>query len=234
MKILKWVIIGVSLALILSGLPNALAGGSLFSGYVLHVWSHDFSSSYTEIHVVNRELSSNDVFAIEQTVLAANYSGSAGVVLLEVQVTDSGKTAWYSFYWHGGNTVYINGPGLSISIILDMSVPHTYRIEVTKERVNFYVDGSNKLTIGIRDITEIQQVNTGRWDEGSTYDIYIDNIKEYWNNELIASEDFDDGNDNFYTDDHLGGNGDSGEAIISSKSVPEFPFLEQIIDRLLR
>ncbi|WP_456453472.1 hypothetical protein [Thermococcus sp.] len=229
---IKDVVILMSLVLILSGLPNTIAGSSLLEGEVLHVWSHDFSSSYTEIHVVNRELDSNDVFAVEQTVLAANYSGSAGVALLEVQVTDGGKTAWYSFYWYGEDRVYINGPELSIIVTLDMSVPHTYRIEVTKERVGFYVDGSNKMTIGIRDITKIQQVNTGRWDTESVYDLYIDNIKEYWNGELIASEDFDDGKDNFYTDDHFGGNGDSGEAIISSKSVPEFPFLEQIIDRL--
>jgi len=230
----KGFIVGMSLILLILGLPNAMADSSSFTDGILHVWSHDKKSSYTEIHVVGKKLGSNDTFAVEQTVLASNYSGREGVALLEVQVTDSGKTAWYSVYWYGEDRVYINGPGMSISVALDMSVPHTYRIEVTRERVGFYVDGSNKMIIGIKNITEIQQVNTGRWDKGSTYDLYIDNIKEYWNGELIASEDFDDDKDDFYTRDVLRGSGDSGEEVIPSEGVPEFPFLEPIVNELLK
>lgn len=226
-RLVRDAVVVVTLLLILTGLSNA-AGGTL-SGNVLHVWSHDMGSSYTEIHNVNRGIK-KDTYAIEQTVLAKNYSGSAGVTLLEVQVTDGGRTRWYSVYWYGGNSVDVFGK----TVNLDMSVPHTYRIEVTRNNVKFYIDGGRVKTIKKRHITKIQQVNAGRWDKGSTYDLYIDDVREYWNGDVIAQENFDDGSDDFYTSDVPRGSGDSGEEIIQSEGVPEFPFLEPVIDEVMK
>jgi len=220
-----------SIALVLMLVGAANVSGAELSGKVLHVWSHDTSSSYTEIHKVNEQLNESDVFAVEQTVFATNYSGSAGVALLEIQVTNSnGKSKWYSIYWFGGNKVYLYTPTSSISLHLDMSRPHSYRIELTSSSVKFVID-SNTVELSA-DAKKIQQVNAGRWDEGSTYDMYIDNIKEYWNGKLVASEDFEDGVDNYYTSDHTSGNGDSGEEVVTSIGVPEFPFISGLVERL--
>ena len=230
-KFMRGAIISLSVIMIIAGIPNAY--GSPLSGTVLHAWSHDEGSSYTEIHDVNRALGSGDVYAIEQVVMAANYSGSAGVVLLEIQAKNSrGRNRWYSFYWYGKDEVVIDSPSGSQTISLDMSVPHTYRIEVTRNSVTFSIDGgSTKVTLNA-DVSKVEQINVGRWDTGSIYDLYIDNVKEYWNGQLITSEDFEDGQDNFYTDDVFRGRGDSGEEIISSEEVPEFPFLKDVIEYL--
>lgn len=217
------------LILMLAGLPNSIAGSSLLEGKLLHVWSYDVDSSYTAVHNVDKPLNRGNVYEIEQIVRAANYSGYAGVALLEVQVSDNGSTRWYSVYWYGENEVDVYGK----SVQLDMSVPHTYKIEVTGNEIRFYIDGNLVNGVTGRKVTGIQQVNTGRWDEESTYDLYIDNVKEYWNGELTASEDFEDGRDDFYTSNVFRGRGDSGEEIISSKDVPEFPFLEPIVDKIL-
>ncbi|WP_456366962.1 hypothetical protein [Thermococcus sp.] len=219
----------IALILMLAGAANV--SGAELSGKVLHVWSHDTSSLYTEIHVVNRNLNDGDTFAVEQTVFAVNYSGSAGVALLEVQVTNSnGKTKWYSIYWFGKDKVYLYTPTSSISLNLGMSKPHRYRIELTKSTVKFVID-SNTIELPA-DVKKIQQVNSGRWDNDCTYDLYIDDVKEYWNGELTTSEDFEDGIDNYYTSDHTSGNGDSGEKVIESIGVPEFPFISGLVKGL--
>lgn len=236
-RIAKTIVVAAALALIYTGLSStpwiSLAQATEISGHVLHAYSHDTSSSYTEIHVVNSRLKKNDNYTIEQTVLAANYSGSAGVVLLELQVTENGNTEYYSIYWYGGNTVYIYTPHGSTNMSLDMSQPHTYKIEATKNQVKFYIDDAQVYSTSAN-IKKIQQVNTGRWDENSTYDLYIDNIKEYWNGNLNSQEDFEDGSDDFYTSDAYNGSGDSGEEIIQPIGIPEYPFLEPILEALAR
>jgi len=224
---LSALIIGLVAVLILSGIPNAMATSSVqFSGNILHVWSHSTRSSYTEIHDVNRALSEGDIYTIEQVVMATNYSGSAGVVLLEVQAKRGTKTVWYSFYWFGGDQVYAGDKAVPV----DMSVPHRYKIEVTRDCVKFYIDGNLVNTVTGVGITKIEQINAGRWDKKSEYDMYIDDVKEFWDGELIASENFDDGKDDFYTDDVMRGRRGSGEEIVSIIQVPEFPFLDTLID----
>lgn len=256
MRLIKSVIVASVLILLLLGLPNALGSGTL-SGKVLHVWSHDTSSSYTEIHTVNRDIGTGDTYAVEQTVLAKNYSGSAGVTLLDVKVEEEewwfSSSGWYGIYLQG-NTVYVGysedhsylGSTLK-TVDLDMSVPHTYRIEVAPNSIKFYIDGEmiyeyeNWLT----DVTKVLEVSSGGtyndddqswdpWDKETTWDLYIDDVKEYWNGQLINEENFDDGSDDFYTDDYHSGGSGSDEEIISSEGVPEFPFLEPVIDEVVK
>lgn len=228
MKLIKAVIITVTILLIIIGLTNTYTTNAAeMSGKILHVWSHDTSSSYMERHRVNKKLGKEDSYIIEQTVLAKNYSGSAGVALLEAQVS---KDKFYSIYWYGGNWIMIYADKKQKNVTdLDMNNPHTYKIEVTKNKVTFYIDGDIVAEFNA-DIKKIDQVNCGRWDYGSTYDLYIDNVKEYWNGNIINQENFDDGTDNFYTADIYQGSGDSGEEIINAEQIPEFPFIMPVID----
>jgi hypothetical protein len=226
MKFARLGVIGITLILVLAGLGNV--SGAEISGYTLHVWSHDSKSTYIEGHDVPK-LNKQDVYAVEQVVMATNYSGTAGVALLEIK-TNNGN---YGIYWYGGNTVKAGGKELNV----DMSVLHTYKIEVdlASDEIRFYIDGNLVNTV-VAAINSVQEVRTGGWDTGSSggssYDLYIDNVKEYINGQLIASEDFDDGSDDFYTSDQRPGSGDSGEEIIPSESVPEFPFLEPLFKYL--
>jgi hypothetical protein len=228
-KLTRLGIVGVSIVLILTGLSNVT--GASMSGKMLHTWSHDFNSRFFETRDVNQALNSGDNFTVEQTVFATNYSGSAKVDLLEVKATDKGKNRYYSFGWYGGNEVKIKVDTRVVkSVSVDMSKPHTYRLEVTQSDVAFYIDGTPVKDVTGRNISQIIAVNAGGWDKNSTYDLWIDNIKEYWNGKLVKSEDFEDGSDDYYTKNRASGNGNSGEEIAENSQVPEFPFLEPVLD----
>jgi len=222
----------VVLILILSGLPYVFATSSepLLSGKVLHVYSHSLNGFYMDYHIVDLSLSAGDNFTIEQAVLAANYSGSAGVALLEVQVKirkgTSTRTRWYSIYWYGGNSIMVWNKNVS----LNMGVPHEYKITVLPNEVLFYVDGKLVDSVTAR-VTKIQQINLGRWADASTYDLYVDNVREYFNGDLIASDDFEDSKDDFYTGTPSNPI-DSGEDIISYQEVPEYPFLAPFVQKV--
>ncbi|ASJ07318.1 hypothetical protein A3L08_08280 [Thermococcus pacificus] len=229
----------IALMLILMGLGNV--SGAQMSGNVLHVWSYDMKSHYVEIHKGNKQLGNGDVFAVEQTVFVTNYSGSAYVALLEVQGTSNNNNDnTYSIYWYGENEVLLKTPTNSTTIPLDMSKPHRYRIEMTTTSVRFVIDSTTTVEFPAN-VKKVQRVNSGAWDDNCTYDMYIDDVKEYWNGQLVASEDFekdedgDDNNDDYYKDDHtISRNAyeDSGETVTDSTQVPEFPFLKPLFDYL--
>jgi len=249
-KLVRDFVVITALLLILTGLSNAAGEG--MSGKVLHVYSHDQSSSYIEIHQVDNRITKRANYTVEQTVLAKNYNGSAGVTLLDVKVKQADRTTnWYGFYLQEG-TVYVGysndhsyiGSTFTTIDNIDVSEPHTYRIEVTKTAIKFYIDRKMVYDYTGQKVRKVIEVSSGGtyndddqswdvWDLETTWDLYIDSVKEYWNGDLINEENFDDGSDDFYTSDAYQGYGDSGEEIISSESVPEFPFLEPLIDRIV-
>jgi len=233
-RLLRAAIVVLVLALVASGVPNAFATSSAnLYGKVLHVWSHDMDSSYVEVHIVDRDVNSGSTYSVKQNVYATNYAGTAGAVLLEVQVEDKRKgTMWFSIYWFGRDEVEIYAGDSYTTVPLDMSVPHNYQIEVTQRVVRFYIDGSLVYEAKYFRIIEITQVNTGRWDKESIYDLYIDNVEEYWSGRLVQSESFEDGIDNFYNADVYIGSGDSDEEIIDSEEVPVFPFLSGLLEAI--
>jgi len=238
-KHLSGAIAVLAIIMIISGIPQAMANSSAaMEGNVLHVWSHDYNSGYVEVHTVDRTIRRNSVYAIKQDVMALSYSGDAGVVLLEVEVINKkGETLWLSFYWFGGNSVDIYDGKGGTTYYLDMSVPHNYEIEVTMTSVRFYIDGEKVHEADFRNVKErikkVTEVHTGRWVRGSTYDLYVDNVQEYWSGRCLGCEDFEDGTDDFYTSDVLLGSGDSGEEVVSCEEVPVFPFLKDIVDALV-
>lgn len=232
-KVLRKAIIAVAGVLIFAGLigaPALKASPGELSGGVLHVYSHDYSSYYVEVRRVNVDIREVGSYSIEQTVLASNYEGppNVGVVLLEVK-TGGSRGQFYSIYWYGEDSVYIYGGNNYEIVSLDMSRPHTYMINVTTRSVYVYIDGQQVASFRLKGKT-VAEVHVGRSDASVTYDLYIDNVQEYLGGSLNATENFDDGKDDFYTNDQFSGSGDSGEEVITSIGVPEYPFLQPLLD----
>lgn len=197
------------------------------SGNVLHVYSHDTTSSISPYRTLSLTLSSGDNYTIQQDVFATYGGGSGGVALLEVTVTENGNTQWYGFWWYGGNTIYISTPQGTTTVVVDMSAVNRFKIEVLPDNVYFYINGAKVYTYSTAGITNINSVEIGAYNANSKYDLYVDNVNEYLNNTLTKQENFDDGTNNFYTGTYTYGGGDSGTEIIvaSAVPVPEAPIL---------
>ncbi|ALV63706.1 hypothetical protein ADU37_CDS20070 [Thermococcus sp. 2319x1] len=237
MKFARPGIIGVTLILVLAGLNNV--SGAQISGKMLHVWDHSLESSY----YVYRYVGNDKPLNIQWDAIVTNYNTGDQYVAIMAVIDDSGY-AW-GFFWRNGTVVIFSNTGdpSSDTPVKDTNVDgsslHTYRIEVVYnkrgkvKKLVYYIDDNKVYTEPDAPPGNIRYIAAaGIFRGGKEFDMFIDNV-EYTYSEGTISEDFEDGQDDFFvwglagTDD-----GKSGAEVVDSAQVPEFPFLEPIFDYL--
>lgn len=232
----------IALALLLTGLGNV--SSAEMSGKVLHVWDHSLDSSY----YVYRQVNSGEYpLSVQWDAYAFNYSQGTQYVAI-MALVDSNGLAW-GFFWKNGTVAIFSGtsdPSGSTPVYTtsDGSSSHTYKIEVVYNKkkqiseLKYYIDGqlvySSKSTP-----KSVSYIGAGRiFTGGKQFDLVIDNVVYTYalgdlNNSDTVREDFEDGEDNFFTWELVDTNDDkSGAEIVDSTQVPEFPFLKPLFDCL--
>ncbi|WP_430515151.1 hypothetical protein [Pyrococcus woesei] len=106
-------------------------------------------------------------------------------------------------------------------------------------KINYYIDGQLVYEESWNTPWDISYIAAGGiFDGGKTFDLFIDNVvytygKGNLNNGKTVSEDFEDGQDDFFTWELKGANdGKSGAEVTYSSQVPEFPFLKPLFNYL--
>ncbi|WP_010476942.1 hypothetical protein [Thermococcus zilligii] len=233
----------IALALLLTGLGNV--SSAEMSGKVLHVWDHSLESSYTVFRQVN---SSEYPLSVQWDAYAFNYTQGTQYVAI-MALLDRNGYAW-GFFWKNGTVAIFSGtsdPSGSTPVYTtsDGSSSHTYRIEVVYNRrggisgLKYYIDGQLVYSQSKSTPTSVSYIGAGGiFTGGKQFDLVIDNVVYTYaqgnlNNSNTVREDFEDGEDNFFTWELVGTNdGKSGAEIVDSTQVPEFPFLKPLFDYL--
>jgi hypothetical protein len=237
MKFARLGVIGITLILVLAGLGN-VSGADMSEG-VLHVWDHSLDSSY----YVYRYVGNDKPLSIQWDAIATNYTEGDQYVAI-MAVIDSNGHVW-GFFWRNGTVVIFSDtsdPSSDTTVKdtkIDGSSPHTYKIEIVYnkrgdiKKLKYYIDGNRVYVERNTPPADIRYIAAaGIFRGGKEFDMFIDNV-EYTSSEGTISEDFEDGQDDFFawglagTDD-----GKSGAEVLDSAQVPEFPFLEPIFDYL--
>lgn len=247
MKLARVGIVGIAVILILIGLGNV--SGAQMSGKMLHVWDHSLQSSY---YVYRGVKSKEYPISIQWDAYALNYTSGTQYVAI-MAIVDSWGNAW-GFFWKNGTVVIFsdtNDPSSDIPVYdtkIAGSSPHTYKIEVVYDsfgwirwisKINYYIDGQLVYEESWNTPWDISYIAAGGiFDGGKTFDLFIDNVvytygKGNLNNGKTVSEDFEDGQDDFFTWKLKGANdGKSGAEVTYSSQVPEFPFLKPLFNYL--
>jgi hypothetical protein len=214
-----------------------------FNKQVLHVYSNTLDSFYEEHHKINKYIGNRDVWSIEWDAFvdAAKYSGDGPMPeIMEIGVKDPGPDNseygykhiyWYGFYAGENGHVYIlakvaeaySSEEVFIRTSYKWSTGHHYRIDVARNTVKFYIDGNLVYTVDNADNRRIYYTAAGYDEPGDIFSIYIDNVVVKKNSKTLIQEDFDDGRDNVFTNDLSSGDTDSGEEILNSTQVSEYP-----------
>lgn len=246
MKLARVGIVGIAVILILIGLGNV--SGAQMSGKMLHVWDHSLQSSY---YVYRGVKSKEYPISIQWDAYALNYTSGTQYVAI-MAIVDSRGNAW-GFFWKNGTVVIFsdtNDPSSDIPVYdtkIAGSSPHTYKIEVVYDsfgrisKINYYIDGQLVYEESWNTRRDISYIAAGGiFDGGKTFDLFIDNVVyTYGKGNLnkgkrkTVSEDFEDGQDDFFTWELKGANdGKSGAEVTYSSQVPEFPFLKPLFNYL--
>jgi len=202
----------------LLGPANASATISVTLNKALHAYDYDTNGYIVIQRNINQTLSKFTSFSIQWDAFITNYTdpNSVGVVLQEIQVNINNNPNWVSIYYYGGNTIYLSGPGLTpITYTLDMSIAHTFNITIirstaSKLDIYYYIDNNLAYSytysiLGSATVV-IYSVEGGRFSTSNTYDLYIDNVRMKDVNNIITSENFESGTDNFFTNSYSSGN----------------------------
>jgi hypothetical protein len=209
----------------LLGPANASATINVTLNKALHAYDYDTNGYIVIQRIINQGLTTGTTFSIQWYAFITNYTdpNSIGVVLQEIQVNINNNPNWVSITYFGGNTVYLSGPGLTTpkTYTLDMSIAHTFNITISRPKTNrlsiyYYIDNNLAYSYNYA-ITKtanvvIYSVEGGRYSTSNTYDLYIDNVRMKNVNNIITSEDFESGTDNFFINSYSSGN--AGKTVV--------------------
>ncbi len=210
-----------------------------FNGQVLHVYSNTLNSFYEEHCRIDERVGENDVWSIEWDayVDAVDYNGDGPLPeIMEIGVkdpdSDNSKYGYRNVDWYGfcagkDGYVYIlvrdEDDEDFVRTSYKWNSEHHYRVEITRNTVKFYIDGNLVYTVDDADNSKIYYVVAGYDEHGNIFSIYIDNVAIKKNTNTLIQENFDDGTDNAFTNDISSNDTDSGEEILETTQVNEYP-----------
>jgi hypothetical protein len=234
MKKLTALLLGLLVIGGMAGFVNAA-----FSGLVLHV-HNDPGTYYLENKTVKWDaaqiIGSVSNFSVKYDALIKNFTSSENspqcVAIMEILVNRGTKIeGTYGFYQCSDNpTIVIKGTGqnnITTGVYANVT-SHTFEIVALNDsntwKIEFLVDGKSEGNYTGLSISSIDEVHAGTGSAGPGYDLYIDNVHEeidFINSatKITADENFDDGKDEYFTDDKSGG---GTETVADASKVPFF------------
>jgi hypothetical protein len=178
---------------------------------------------YTNYNVSNGDYS----VSWDGQLTSAENLDSNGVALIYLNIEDTDGNEYdgvgfkYLDGWDGTKVYIVDGKN-SYPLDINPFESHTYSIKVSDEGIEFYVDGDLTKNLNTSDLgytpSIILHTGAGSWDSNANYTMKIDNIIESENG-TIVSEDFEDGNNDFF-DEYTGGGIIGIKTIFPTKKAP--------------